>query len=93
MVQYDCKPSFTVVKILVSKTERGFVEQRDDPAIYRCLYGVLWSFGIQYKHGSSEVPVSVLNLIPKDDKTDLWLSKISDSDNVVAVYVGFLDGI
>ena len=40
-LQYLLRPSFTVVKIDASNSDRGFVEQRDDPAIKRCLYGSL----------------------------------------------------
>ena len=40
-LQYFLRPSFTVVKIDVSYLDRGFVEQGDDPAIKRCLYGSL----------------------------------------------------
>ena len=39
--QYFLKPSFTVVKIDVSNLDRGLVEQLDEPAIKRCLYGSL----------------------------------------------------
>ena len=40
-LQYFVRPSLTVVKIDVSNLGRCFVEQRDDPAIQRCLYGPL----------------------------------------------------
>ena len=51
--------------------------------MYLCLYGFLCNFGIQYKYGSSSE--SLLTVMPKEDKTDTWLSSTSDSDN--AVYV------
>ena len=47
VLQYNCRSSLTVVRILVSNTERGFVEHFDDPAIYLCLYGFLWHSGIK----------------------------------------------
>ena len=40
-LQYFLRHSFTVVKIDVSNLEKGFVEQLDDPAIKRMLYGSL----------------------------------------------------
>ena len=35
------RPSFTVVKIDVSNLDRDFVEQLEETAIKRCLYGSL----------------------------------------------------
>ena len=34
-------------KIRVRSIDKGFVVQSNDEATKRCLYGVLWSFGIQ----------------------------------------------
>ena len=39
--QYFLRPSFTVVKIDVSNLDIGFVEQLEEPAIKRCVYGSL----------------------------------------------------
>ena len=34
-------------KIRVRSADKGFVVQSNDEAIKRCLYSVLWSFGVQ----------------------------------------------
>ena len=78
-------PSFTVVKIDVSILEKGFVEQLEEPAIKRCLYGSLWSLGIQYKEGKS-ISTSLV-WTPNEDKTDRWISKISPFVKLVRWYV------
>ena len=67
-LQYFLRPSFTVVKIDVNNLDKGFVEQLDDPAIKRCLYGSLRRLGIQYKEGKSIS--SSLVLTPNEYMTD-----------------------
>ena len=39
--------NFMAGKIRVRSTDKGFVVQSDDEEIKQCLYGVLWSFGVQ----------------------------------------------
>ena len=51
-------------KIRVRSTDKGFVVQSNDEAIKRCLYGVLWSFGVQQKLGNLSDRLSSLN--PRD---------------------------
>ena len=49
VLQYMLNPFFMVVKILVSKHDSFFVVNLLEPAVKRCLNGVLCSLGVQYK--------------------------------------------
>ena len=67
-------------KQFVRRVDRGLVEHLDKPAINLCLYGILCIFGIQHMYGKSSS--SSLVYIPKETRTDLWLSSNSDADKI-----------
>ena len=63
--------------------ERNFVVHFADPAMLCCMYGFLWSLGIQYIDGKSKS--SSLEKRPKEDSIDLRFSTIFSLESVVAV--------
>jgi hypothetical protein len=60
--QYDSSPPLTACKILVIVIDSSFVEQVEEPGIYRSKYWFFWHFGsnINQKHRISDVMVSAL---------------------------------
>ena len=85
--QYFWRPSLTAVRIRVRIWERGLVDHLAEPAIYLCLYGFLWSLGIQYSLGTS-MPSSGTE-IPNVSTAEWWFCRISSFDIAVRLYVGF----
>ena len=73
--QYVWSPCLMIERTDVRILDNSVVEHFDDPAMNLALYGVLWSFGIQYKLGKSFWSSLVLML--KCIMNDLWLAKIS----------------
>ena len=63
------------------------MENLDKPARNQRLYGFLCIFGVQYMCGeySSWSLVSILNYV----RTDLWLSRTSNSEKYVRLHIGF----
>ena len=83
--QYFWRPSLTAVRIRVRIWERGLVEHLAEPAICLCLYGFLWSLGIQYSLGRSIS--SSGREIPNVSVTEWWFWRISSLDIAVRLYV------
>ena len=67
--------------------DRDLVEHLAEPTMNRCWYGLLCIFEIQWIYGKSSS--SSFGSIPKEVKTDLWLSSKSDAEKSVSLYVGF----
>ena len=65
--------------------DRGLVEHLAEPAMNRCLYGFYASLESN-KYLAYRVR---LGSIPKEVRTDLWLSSTSDAEKSVRLYVGF----
>ena len=53
VLQYFWRPSFAMDRIFVNIMDNSFVEHAIEPAMHRCLYGILWGLGIQYIQGKS----------------------------------------
>ena len=70
----------TFDSIVVSNLERG-LEHLEEPAIYLSLYGHWCRLGIQNKEARSDS--SSLVAIPNEERTDLWLTRISSLKNEV----------
>ena len=49
VMQYFTNPFFMVLSSLVKMHDRSFVIHALEPAINRCLYGDLYSLGVQYR--------------------------------------------
>ena len=65
------------------------MEHLEEPSVYLSLFQYLCSLGIQNKEARSNS--SSLMSIRNEDRTDLWLTRISSLESAVGVYVGLPD--
>ena len=85
VAQYLISPSLRVDSNLVRKHNKSLVVHLLDPAIKRCLKGVLCSFGVQHRYGrlfsSSDISE------PAELNKLALVLKMSSNDSVQGIYV------
>ena len=70
------------------RMDRDLVEHLDEPAMNRSLYGFCASF--ESNIYVANLAHHYLPLLPKEIRTNLWLSSTSDAEKSLRLYVGFL---